>query len=217
MSIYDIDFNQQGPELLPPDKRGTTNIALINSLLKGVQWCRDLLFTSFKTGSTAPPFAVGLYKQFDQVIYRKSVYYSLVHNNTDLPTASTWLKVQDNFLGIDERVKFNGQSLVLEYALNQQFGGTFRPPGSSSLSDIYLNNIAAVAAGFRIGQTEDATSTVGRTSSSDNLGLKYSFIQLTNFQINIKASVYVLTSSQTISDFVNQYIPVSINFTIQPY
>ena len=214
---YDINFDQQGIELLPPDKRDSNFIAIIKSLLTGVQWCRDLLFSSYKIGSQAQPFAAGHYKLFDQVIYNKSVYYSLIDSNTDLPTADTWLKIQDNFLGVDERVKFNGQRIVLEYALNQQFGGTFRPQGSSSPSDIYLINAPFTIAGFQVGQTEAASGSVGRTTSSDTIGLRYPFIQISNFEVKVKASLFALTNEQGIRNFINRYIPISLNYIVTQY
>ena len=214
---YDINFDLQAAELLSPDKRDNNYLWLVRSLLTSLKWCRDLLFSSYKIGSKAQPYATGHYKIYDQVIYNKAVYYSLIDFNIDLPTAPTWLKIQDNFLGIDERVKFNGQNIVLEYALNQQFGGTFRPQGSSSSSDIYLTNAPFTAAGFRIGQSEAFSTSVGQTISSDQIGLRYSFIQVSNFQISIKASVFALTNEQTIRDFVNNYIPVSLNFIVIPY
>lgn len=217
-TVFDIDFDQQAPELLSPDKRDSNTVGLVQSLLKAVQWCRDLLFTSYKVGATAPAYAAGSYNQHQMVIFEKAVYLSLINSNTDAPTVtSSWLKIQDNFLGVDKRVKFNGQNLVLEYALNQRFGGTFRPPGSSALSDIYLTNLAAVLTGFRIGETEDFSSTVGQTTSADKIGLRYSFVQINNFQINFKASLYALTNEQAVRDFVNLYIPVSLNFTIVTY
>jgi hypothetical protein len=217
-NIYDIDFSQQGPELIPPDKRDSGTISLVNALLKAMQWCRDLLFTSYKTGATAPAYATGTYDKYDMVIFEKGVYYSLIAGNTDLPTVETsWLKVQDNFLGADQRVKFNGQSIVLEYALNQRFGGVFRPPGSSSHSDIYFNKLVPVISGFIVAQTEDYSSTVGQTDSDDKIGLRYPFVRLHNFQINVLNSVYVLTNEQAIRDFANLYVPISINYTVVPY
>jgi hypothetical protein len=217
-SIYDIDYSQQGPEILPPDKRDSNTIGLIKSLLSVFQWARDLLFGSYKIGATAPNYAAGLYNQYDMVIFEKSVYYSLIPNNTDAPTiTSSWLKVQDNFLGVNERVKFNGQVLVLEYALNQRFGGTFRPPGSSSLSDIYLNNIPAVVTGFLVGEDEAYSSSVGQTLSSKTIGSPYPFIHINNFNINLLNSLYILTNEQAVRDFVDLYIPVSLRYTITPY
>lgn len=215
--IFDIDYSQQGPELMPPDKRDDKTNWLVVSLLSGLQWCRDLLFTSYKKGATAPDYAAGTYNKSQMVVYEKAVYYSLIDGNTDIPTADTWLKVQDNFLGVDERVKFNGQVLVLEYALNQRFNGTFRPPGSSSPSDIYLENVPGVVAGFRVGVTEPYCSTVGETDSSDTIGLRYPFLQINNFQINFKSSLYALTNEQAVRDFVDLYIPISLNYIISPY
>lgn len=214
---YDINFDQQGAELLSPDKRDNNNVGVVKSLLTALKWCRDLLFASYKTGSTAQQYATGHYKIYDQVIYNKSVYYSLVDYNTDLPTAATWLKIQDNFLGIDERVKFNGQSIVLEYALNQQFGGTFRPQGSSSLSDIYLINAPFIIEGFQVGQTETASGSVGRTTSSDTIGLRYPFIQISNFEVKIKSSLFILTNEQEVRNFINRYIPISLNYIVSIY
>lgn len=216
--IYDIDFTQQAPELLPPDKRDRGTIAVLLAVTSCIQWCRDLLFTSYKIGATAQPYATGSYNKFQEVVYLKSVYYSLIDNNTDLPIVTTsWLKIQSNFLGVDQRIKFNGQRIVLEFALNQNFGGVFRPPGSSSLSDIYLTNSPGSPAGFRVGKTEPYCSTNGQTKSSDTIGLKYPFVQLINFNINIKTSIYKLTTQQAIIDFTNKYIPSGLYFNIVQY
>lgn len=217
-TIFDIDFSQQAPELLPPDKWDDNMFSLTRALLKSVQWCRDLLFTSYKTGATAPNYAAGTYNQYDTVIYRKAVYYSLIPGNTDAPTVITsWLKIQDNFLGVDQRVLFNGQALVLEYALNQQFGGTFRPPGSSSKSDIYLTNIAGTFAGFIVGKTEPYSSSVGQTTSADFIGLAYPIVHLNNFQINFLASLFALTTDSGVRNFANLYVPTSLNYIIVTY
>ncbi len=214
--IFDIDFNQQAVDLLPPDKRDPNTTALQRALLWATQWCRDLVLGSYKTGSTAPQYAGGTYNKYDQVIYNKSVYYSLVDGNTALPTdPNSWLLIQPNFLGVDERVRYNGQKIVLEYALNHRFGGTFRPPGSSSLSDIYINNVGPVATGFRIGLTKG--STVGLTNSSDDIGNPFPFVQLTNFNINFLNSLYILTNEQAVRDFVNPVIPSSLVYTISTY
>lgn len=139
--IYDIDFVQQARELLPPDKRDAPTKKFFSALLYPLQWCRNLILGSYKTGATALAWSPGAYNKYDQVIYLKSVWYSLTSANTDTPgTTTTWLKIQENFLGADERVKYNGVAIVLEYALNRGFGGTFRQPGTG-ISDIYIKII----------------------------------------------------------------------------
>jgi hypothetical protein len=213
--IYDIDTNQQAVDILPPDKRGPITVAVQRAILWASQWSRDNVLGSYKRGSTAPVYAGGVYNKHDQVIFNKAVYYSLIANNSALPTdTSSWLKVQDNFLGVDERVRYNGQKIVLEYALNHRFGGIFRPPGSSSLSDIYINNVGPVAVGFRVGKT--IGSTVGQTISSDFIGRSTSFVQVTNFNINFLNSLYILTNEQAVRDFLN-FVPASLRYTITPY
>lgn len=216
MDIFDIDYKQQTPEILPPDKRDPKRLSFISSLLSGVQWCRDLILGSYKKGSTDPDYAPGAYPQFAKVVYQKSVYYSLVNNNTSDPTDVTqWLRIQPNFLGVSERVKFNGQNIILEYALNQRFDGTFRPPPSMSPSDIYMTLLPATVAGFRVGQTTG--SSVGQTTSSDTVGYSNPFIRLLNFEVHVTSAIFATTNEQEIRDFINLYIPASLKFIITQY
>lgn len=222
--IYDFDVIQQAPEILPPDKRGMaypvddkTNITLLQSLLKGVQWCRDLILGSYRNGSTDYGWSPGAYNKFERVIYKKAVYYSLIDGNDTMPseTSTTWLKIQPNFLGVNQRVRFNGQNLVLEFALNQRFSGVFRPPPASTRSDIYMTNLGPVFSGFRVAETTG--STVGQTTSTDKIGLSYPFVRIYNFEVHVKASVFALTNEQEIRDFINLYLPSSLNFTVTTY
>jgi hypothetical protein len=215
MPIYDLDINPVAIEQLPPDKRYPSNIALITGLLAPLQWAHDLIFNSFYVGSSAPIYSPGAYNYLDQVIYNKQVYVSLIAANTDVPTTDNWELIQSNFIGIKERILYNGQKLVLEYALNKEFGTTFRQPPAQS--DIYITNVAAIKSGFFVGDTEPNCSSVGLDTSSDWIGSLLPFIYLTNFQINIPAADLALTNVEAISDFVKLYIPASLIFTIQSY
>jgi len=217
-NLFDINFDQQAIDLLPPDKRDPQPVTLLQTLLKPLQWCRDLVLGNYKTGATASPYAPGSYNKYEQVLFQKSVYESLIDSNTDDPTITTnWRLIQSNFIGVDERIKYNGQTIILEYALNKEFGGTFRQPGSSSFSDIYITNVAAVLAGFRIGEDETDASSIGQTTSSDSIGGTYPFVQVYNFQINFLDTLYALTNEKAVRNFVDKYIPVSLNYTIVTY
>lgn len=212
-TIFDINFDLFANELLPPDKRNPENFAMLRGFLEGQRWIHDLLFDSYKVGSTAPKWTPGTYNQYDQVVYNKIVYSSLSNNNTATPTNSTfWEKIQDSFLGVDQRVLFNGSKLIVEYALNNQFGTIFRQPPNQS--DIYITNIAAVAIGFLIGNTKGTY--VGKTKSSSYVNSSQTFKQINNFTINIPTAAYALTSESAIRDFLT-FIPTSINYTITPY
>lgn len=158
---YNLNIDPLVVELLPPDKRKTNIIKLVQSLLSACQWAHDALFIT---------------------------YYD----------------------DLKERILFNGTKLVLEYALNKQFETTFRQP--DSVSDIFITNVAAVQDGFFIGITEPYCSSVGATTSSDYIGSNWTFVYLNHFYISVPTAV--TATDQTIRNFVNQYIPASIKFTI---
>lgn len=219
-NLFDIDYDQQAKDLLPPDKRDPETLAGMKSYFKAIQWARDLVLGGIKTGATAAAYAPGTYNIYDQVLFEKAVYESLIDSNTDAPTVATsWTLIQPNFIGVDERIKYNAQNIVLEWALNREFNGVFRQPVTAVLSDIYLTRTAAMLVGFRIGADESGTgvSSIGQTTASDSIGGPYPFVQVTNFDIKIKAALYALTNDSAIRNFVNKYIPKSLNYTITPY
>lgn len=208
--------------MLPPDKRATNNVTLLSSLLAPVQWLRDLILGSYKSGSTAQQYAPGIYQKYDQVIYNKAVYSSLIANNTDAPTVgSSWELIQDDFQGVDQRVLFNGQKLILEYSLNNRFGTVFRQPNQTS--DIYISNNQPLPEVFQFG-TVEADSSDFKTTGSDQVMINnYTFSAIANFLINVPMAVYNdldatgKNNENIIRSFVNKYIPVGINYGIQTY
>lgn len=217
-TIYDISTDQAAVDQFPPDKREPQPLALMQALLKAAQWSRDLVLGGFKLGSTAPGYSAGAYNIYDQVKFQKHVYECIKQGTTNDPTNTTdWRLIQENFIGVDERIKYNGQKIVLEWALNTEFDGVFRQPATGLNSDIYISNIAASLAGYRIGQTETGGSSTGQTISSDSIGGTYPFVQINNFQINFKASLFALTNDKAVRNFVNKYIPISLNYVIVTY
>lgn len=219
-TIYDTDFNQQAIDQFPPDKRDPQPLALMQALLSAAQWCRDLVLGSFKLGSTATAYSPGAYALYDQVKYGKSIYECTADGTTNDPTnTNDWRLIQPNFIGVDERIKYNGQKIVLEWALNTEFDGVFRQPVTGINSDIYIENIPASLAGFRIGEDESGTdvSSIGQTTSSDSIGGTYPFVQINNFQINFPVALYALTNESAVRNFVDKYIPVSLNYIIVTY
>lgn len=215
MSFYDFNINDASVEMLPPDKRYLNNVNLIRSLLSTLQWFHDLFFHSYYEGIVPATYAPGIYNYLDQVVYDKKVYLSLINNNSDLPTTSNWTLVQNDFIGLQERVLYNGSKLVLEYALNKEFNTTFRQPPVNS--DIYISNDNPSVVGFLVGLTEPYCSSVGRTTSSDAIGPGGPFLYTNNFVIHIPSAALALTNTQAITNFVNKYIPASLKFTIQAY
>ena len=222
-TIYDIDFTKQAPQLLPPDKRFTRNIAFAKILLYPLQYLRDLWFGSYRTGSTATLWTVSTpYAKYTQVKYNKIVYESLKAANTDNPTVvASWRVVQPNFIGVFERVQYNGQKLVLEYAMNTWFGTTFRQP--SSVSDIYISNNAMPVPFFRSTNADLSSSSVNLATSSEYVINGYSFATVKNFTIYCPVAVYnaldgtLINNDKIFRAFVDRYVPAGITYQIVTY
>jgi hypothetical protein len=221
---YDIDYAQQVIELLPPDKRFYNMATWLQTCANQLQWLRDAVLGDYRNGSTVSawinPLSSGTpYTIGNKVNYKNAIYVSIVSNNTDIPTnANSWYKQQDNFIGLNERLAFNGTNLVLTYALNRWFGTTFRQPGSG-LSDIYITTNAIIASAFIVGSTDYNSSTVGLSGSSGFIDGALPFPQ---FNANINVPKAFFDSLQPAADaligsFTDQYIYGGVTYQIVTY
>lgn len=221
-TIYDIDFEGFSEQMLPVDKRTTRTIAWLKALLSPIQYLRDLFFGSYRTGSDAPLYTAGTYAKYARVRYNKIVYESLKAGNTDLPTVTaSWKIVQQNFIGLSERVLYNGQKLTLEYAMNTWFGTTFRQPNNQS--DIYITNNTLAIPVFRVARIESGSSVVFNDYSSELVINNYSFAVQFNFTINCPVAVYnaldavAANREKIFRSFVDKYVPAGITYNIVTY
>ena len=223
MSLYDLDFGQFVVDMLPPDKRGAVEVSYLQDVFTAVQTDHDALFSSYRDGSAAGPYSnLNAYNLDEQVIFRKGVYQSQVSNNqTDPTNTDNWVLIQENFIGIIERITYTGQKIELEYALNKWFGTTFRQP--PVLSDIYIANSIIEKTGFRIGLAEDVSSTVGLQSSSGTIGAPTPFSKEVGFVINIPAAIYdsldpiAANRDSIVRSFADKYVIAGIRYLIQTY
>ena len=146
---------------LPPKKRLPIYKAWTKTLLNPLQVLYNTMFGTFQYGnaaaiwSGATAYAVG-----DQVKYTdKSIYQCWVANTNNIPTDTTyWFKIQDKFVGIEPRMKYNAQHLLFEWALNEWFGTTF--VNTPSASDIYIDPNNASDAVLYVGFTEVNSSLI---------------------------------------------------------
>lgn len=208
--------------MLPPDKRFRRTVAWVKILLSPIQYLRDLWFGSYRTGSTAPVWVAGTYAKYAQVRYNKIVYESLKNGNTDVPTVATsWKIVQQNFIGLSERILYTGEKLLLEYAMNKWFGTVFRQP--NNVSDIYITNNTISIAVFRSANTENFSSVVYANVSSEYVINQYSFTLAYNFTINCPLAVFnaldptLVNNEKIFRSFVDKYVPAGITYNIVTY
>jgi len=191
---------------LPPKKRLPIYKAWTKTLLNPLQVLYNTMFGTFKDGNTAAAFIPAtLYVVGDQVQYiDKSIYQCWVVNTGELPTNTNfWFKIQDNFVGIEPRCKYNAQHLLFEWALNEWFGTTFvNTPGAS---DIYIDAAAADLGAFYVGFTETESSFVVYDDSEAT-----AFIQALNlttagvsFTINVPIAVANALTTETANTVPN--------------
>lgn len=224
MSIYDLEFDQFVEDMLPPDKRGNNNIAILQAMFAPVQEDHDALFNSYRLGTGAGAYsALNTYNLDDQVVFRKSVYQSTIDDNqTDPTNTDNWVLIQENFIGIIERISYTAQVIVLTFALNKWFGTIFvQPPG---VSDIFLINGEIQNTGFRVGLTEfGGCSSVGLDTSSDPIGGLLPFSKLVGFSIHIPIEVYnaldpdPANRDSIVRSFADLYVLSGIKYEIITY
>ena len=213
--IYLIDFFSKMFELLPPDKRGVFNYSWVKAIGSPIEYMRNKILVDYKTGSSYADWVSGTYAKGEIVTYKKVLYESKVDGNTDTPPSNNWSLYLNSFIGSDDRIKYNGQKVVLEYALNQYYKTVFRQP--NLVSDIYIETLGYTLQGFLIAKTEPYCSTVGQTTSSGFVGSLTPFLQTYNFTIWFPTAVYAATNEQEVRNFVNKIIPISLNFSIDTY
>lgn len=222
MSFYDITYSDRIVELLPPDKRTKKHVAWWQAIVKQLTWNVQDAFKDYKTGSSYPIWGAASYNLGDRVIYGQSVYESLANSNTAVPTNTTYWRVYELFfIGSDERIMYNGQNLVLNYALNKRFGTNFKQPPLQS--DIYFTVNQPAANVFVIGANEANSSVTYSNNSGDAIINSYSFTTFYNFIIHVPVAVLTALSSDVnarnkiISNFVDNYLPAGLEYTIQTY
>lgn len=161
--IYDFDVSITGPQLVPPHRRLPKRLSWIYAILLPAQWAWNNLFNDFTNGSTAPIYdPTATYNFGDQAVWSDRKVYQCVSSApitaTDPTDTNNWLKVLDNFIGARERLKYNAQRMVFEYALNRWFFNI----GAANL--IYISNNAPTYQPFVMGQTSAYSSTMPNNS-----------------------------------------------------
>lgn len=161
MGIFNIDFENLKENVLPPNYRTVVHSKWLQAFMDVMQYLRNKILGDYRTGSYYSTWSAGTYNIHDRVMFEQVVYESLEDGNTDQPPSSKWAVWLPSFIGADERKYFNGQKVVLEYALNRYYGTTFRQP--PLVSDIYIDNLGSSIVGFVVGIDEAYCSTVAQT------------------------------------------------------
>lgn len=228
MAIYDFNTDLYAENMLPPLKRIGRYLAWMKVLLKPMQFIRDALFGTYRDGNTAADWNIlATYAVGDQVKYiDKAVYECWVATTAGIVPTDTdyWVKVQDKFVGIVPRSKYNSQVLVLEWVLNEWFGTTF--VNQVGASDIYISNTSNTNQDFIVGVTESqSSSAVYQNGDADSFVQEGNpdFSGQLNFRIFIPVAVWTALAStnddrdNTVRAIADLYVLAGIRYVIEPY
>jgi hypothetical protein len=145
---------------MPPILRTPKFLAWIYVIVKPVQKLWQLVFEDYAVGSAYLDYSnVTTYSLGDKVRWDdKSIYElitsaSLGNNPTD---TINWVKINDLFIGVNERIKYSAQKLLFEYALNRFF----------ITSGIYIqNNFINASTNFVMSTTSESSSVIPLNSA----------------------------------------------------
>jgi hypothetical protein len=235
MAYTDLNLTIQINNLLPIRKRLTNYFATLLSLTSPIQLLHDVWQTIYLNGivtsvwSSASTYAVN-----DKVVgLDNAVYQSLVSSNTNndpTTTSGFWTKIEDNYIGVYERIKYNAQILTFEYALNKwfsQYGAVFQQP--PLVPDIYITTNVVVPNVFVVGglETNSSQSYFYDFANFNYVIDSYTFAQY-DFSIWIPLIVYdallpsepsglTTNKSNIVRQFADKYNLAGINYDIQLY
>ena len=220
-SIYIIQFSLLWEKLCPPILRKALHLSWGTVLTQPLQYLRDLIFENYANGSNynaydnATAYVVG-----DRIYYtNRSVYECIEGTTGNLPTDTTyWRKIVDNRIGIRERIKYNSQKIVFEYALNRWFDVPSVDP------QIYIQNNTIYGTAFLMGRAGIYSSTMPRSSSHQlyYLGNGYDY-RSDAFTIYVPILVFnALANNDTnrenvVRNFADNYVLAGITYTVVTY
>jgi hypothetical protein len=220
MSIYSVNFSQLWATLTPPVLKKPMQLVWGTVLMKPIQYIRDLVFDDYADGS---PYSIysnaSVYTTDDRVVFiDRGVYESISGSTGILPNdVNYWNKVNDNYIGVRERIKYNSQKVLFEYGLNRWF----------QCSGIYIDNTPYTSTGFLMGQTGEFSSTLSNISTSINISYLnntgYSGYTSSSYTIFVPNVVYTgLSSTQIESEnivrsFADKYNLAGIQYSVSGY
>jgi hypothetical protein len=125
MALYDYDTEVVSEQLTPPALRENKFLAWLYVLAKPIQNKWSLIFEDYKDGNVYTDYSIiATYAVQDRIRWTDKAIYECIKVTTAgiLPSNTTYfVKVNDVFIGSEERVKYSAQKLLFEFALNKFF------------------------------------------------------------------------------------------------
>lgn len=224
MALYSLDTDFIGANLLPTSLRKAIHLAWIKVILKPLSLLFDKTFLKYKDGDTITTYNNGTTYTFgDTVKYTdKSIYELIVSSSVGVNPSNTtnWVKVNDIFIGTDERVKYTSQKLLFEYSLNRYFEVPSIDP------QIYITRNSIYTTPFVMGISGIYSAPMSKDSgfSTSFLGNSYTYSSL-HFDYTIYVPTTLFTSlgstlanrENAVRNFADKYNLAGMTYSITTY
>jgi hypothetical protein len=230
MSIFDLSLPILTERLTPPLKRQPKFLAWLRALTAPLQWVADNTLDYYAEGDYSADWDVATqYTVYDRIKYTDgSIYEAIaVPPISTIPTNTAyWYKVNESWVGVNERVKYNSQGLLFEFAINKHFGSTFRQPNHVSTptrSDIYFANTSGNDP-FIIGIDSTISDAVFVSESFASSAVYENYtININNFTLYVNNATFIGLGTTNeireakIRSFANKYIIAGMTYTVTSY
>lgn len=223
MSIYRYDSNIVAEQITPPVLRTSKLLAWLYVICKPISNLWELVFSMYKETYSFDDYDnTTLYVLGDKVRYEDNRVYECIESCLGVNCLNTtnWVLILDNFIGVDERIKYTSQIIYLEYFLNKWYR-------VDTLADqIYIENNTNIASTFVMGESSQYSSTMPNNSaySETYMGLNPTFPDVSyDFIIWIPTATFTAMGDNAanresnIRGQVNKYVLSGIKYKIDTY
>lgn len=175
-------------------------------------------------------FAIKAFELGDVIKYAdKGVYYSIGDNSGGVAPvdATYWEKLQNNFIGLDERIQITSQVIKYEYILNKWFGTSYNYP--TSTNDVFITNNVTNVNSFIYGVDANDSSAHYLTDATqiDVINIGFTATDY-DFNINIPTATYdglspneptgiTATKTAIVRSFADEYNIAGITYNVVIY
>ena len=226
---YNVQFDIVAEQISPPIVRKPSYIAWITVLVSVIQGLWDRIFNLYVLGSTAAAYDPAVtYVVDDRVLFTdRGVYKCILSTTGNAPTNIVyWIKDSDNYIGARERVMYNSQKILFEWALNRNFMWPHiyqnYPLHSTG---IYIENTPILSNAFLMANSGQLSSVLVNKSLYAQAWL----INTPNFSFHSCFTIwvpYALWTPMGISDaerenivrnYADDYVISGIQYSVLPY
>lgn len=228
MSIYDIDFDLAADRLNVPNKRKTRMTAFLKVLMKPLNWLHSIFFNDYVNGQTYAGWSSVITYSFGTIrTYNRANYYCIKGNLNKQPDINPdyWYKLQDVYIGLNERVAYSAQKMIFEYALNQYFNSS-----PTAMPNIYITNTANLPNDIFVYNYDFPYNDGGfysyAYSVSNQTQFSYAYgysIQEYSFEVFVPTAIFsALDSNPTYAEnilrnYIDKYNTTSVKYKINTY